>query len=67
MTLKDLREARSLTQLEVAIKLGTTPGTISNLERGIQEPRLSQISALADLYGVTLDQMVLAVKKSKQP
>ncbi len=66
MTLKDLREAKSLTQMEVAIELKTTPGTISNWERGVQEPRLAQIQALAKLYGVSADKIIQAVQDSKQ-
>ena len=65
MTLKELREAKNLTQLDVAYKLGTTPTTVSNWERGIQEPRSSQIPALAELYGVTLHQIFEAIKNSK--
>jgi len=66
MTLKELREAKSLTQLEVAIKLGTTPTTISNWERGAQEPRSSLIQALAQIYGVSLAEIFDAIKNSKQ-
>ena len=65
MTLKELREAKSLTQLEVAIKLGITPNTVGNWERGVQEPRFSQVPALAELYGVTIQEIYEAVKNSK--
>jgi transcriptional regulator with XRE-family HTH domain len=66
MTLKELREAKSLTQLEVAFKLNTTPGTVGNWERGAQEPRLSQVIALAELYEVPIEQIVEAIKNPKQ-
>ena len=66
MTLKGLREAKGLTQLEVAYKLGITPNTVGNWERGVQEPRFSQVPALAELYGVTLQQIYDAVNRSKQ-
>lgn len=65
MTLKELRESIGLTQLEVAFKLGITPGTVGNWERGASEPRFSQITALAELYRVTLEQLVEIVKNSK--
>jgi transcriptional regulator with XRE-family HTH domain len=65
MTLKDLREAKSLTQMEVAVRLNTTPTTVSNWERGVQEPRLNQIPSLAQLYGVTADELIRAVQNSK--
>jgi transcriptional regulator with XRE-family HTH domain len=67
MTLKELREAKGLTQMEVAVKLGTTPTTVSNWERGEQVPRTSQIPALAQLYGVSLQQVFEAIENSKQP
>ncbi len=66
MTLKQLREEKSLTQLDVAFKLGTTPTTVSNWERGLQEPRASHIPALAELYGVSLADIFEAIKNSKQ-
>ncbi|MBA2678215.1 MAG: helix-turn-helix transcriptional regulator [Ktedonobacteraceae bacterium] len=66
MTLKELREAKNLTQLEVAYELKTTPGTISNWERGVQEPRLNQVQSLAKLYGVSTDEIIRAVQNSKQ-
>ena len=65
MTLRELREAKGLTQLEVAIELKTTPGTISNWERGAQEPRLAQVTALSKLYGVTEIVIIQAVRNSK--
>ena len=65
MTLKDLRDAKGLTQMEVAVKLGTNPTTVSNWERGVQEPRLNQIPSLAKLYGVTADELIQAVQNSK--
>ncbi len=65
MTLKELREAKFLTQLQVAIKLGVNPTTVSNWERGIQDPRLAQIPILAELYGVTTQQIIDAVKAAK--
>jgi len=65
MTLRQLREARGLTQLEVATELKTYPGTVGNWERGVQEPRLAQITALAKLYGVTEGEIIQAIQNPK--
>ena len=54
-TIGDLRRERDMTQLELAIALGVTPGTVSGWERGVNEPRASQLRALALLFGVLMD------------
>ncbi len=56
-TLRQLREAADLTQLEVANRLGVTPGTVYNWERGKGEPRARQVLQLAALYGVSTDEI----------
>jgi transcriptional regulator with XRE-family HTH domain len=58
-TIRELREERGWTQLEVAIKLGVTPLTIGNWERNVTEPRASQRRALARLYGVSMDELAI--------
>ncbi len=58
-TFKELREERGMTQLEVAIKLGVTPATISNWERDVFEPKASQLRAMARLFGVSSDDIVI--------
>jgi repressor LexA len=67
MTLRELRESKFLTQLDVAFKVGVAPATVSNWELGKQEPRFAQIRALAELFGVTPQEIQDAVNKSKQP
>jgi transcriptional regulator with XRE-family HTH domain len=39
-TIRQLREERGWTQLRLAIRLGVTPVTIYNWERGSSEPRV---------------------------
>ncbi len=58
-TLKELRQAARLTQLEVAMRLGVTPGTVYAWERGTREPRGRQLQELAKLYGVSADDIWL--------
>lgn len=54
-TIADLRREQDMTQLELAIALGVTPGAVSGWERGINEPRSSQLRAMALLFGVSMD------------
>ena len=59
-SIKQLREARGWTQLELANRLGVTPSTVYNWERGKFEPRLSQARALATLFDVSMDEITMA-------
>lgn len=52
ITLKVLRVSCDLTQAEIAKKLGITPGTWSNWERGITFPDVTQIKKIEKLFNV---------------
>ena len=52
-TIREFREARGLTQLELANKLGITPVSVYNWERGQHMPTAVQLRALARALGVT--------------
>jgi transcriptional regulator with XRE-family HTH domain len=58
-TIRQARERRGWTQLQVAIQLGVTPVTIYNWERGKSEPRVSQFRQLARLMAVSMDDLAL--------
>ena len=58
-TIAELRKERGWTQLELAIKLGVTPATIYNWERGRNEPRASQFRDIARTFGVSMDSIVV--------
>ncbi len=58
-TIRELREERGWTQLELANKLGVTPATVYNWERGKYEPRASQFRAIALAFGVSMDDIAL--------
>jgi len=53
-----LRKAQSLAQADVANAIGVRVLTYQNYEHGEREPKLSKLVALADLYGLTLDELV---------
>ncbi len=65
-TLANLRKAVPFTQLELAVRLGITPSTVYNWERGTAEPRARQLGDLAQALGVTADE-VLASLPEPQP
>ena len=54
-TIRQLREERSWTQLDLAYKVGVTPATVYNWERGKYEPKASQLRALAHAFEVSMD------------
>lgn len=59
-TIHQLREERGWTLLQLAIKLGVTPVTIYNWERGRTEPRVSQFRRLASLFEGRMGDIPLA-------
>jgi transcriptional regulator with XRE-family HTH domain len=61
MTLRDLREAAYLSQMELAIRVGVTTSTISTWERGIKRPALANIRRLAEIYGKTPKEIDVAI------
>ena len=54
-TIRQLREERGETQLQLAVALGVTPATVYNWERGQFEPKASQLRALARHFDVSMD------------
>ena len=58
-TIRELREARGLTRLQLAVKIGVTPGTIYNWERGTNEPKATQFRGLAESLGVPMEHIDL--------
>lgn len=56
--LLQLRTARDLTQKSLAAKIGISWRTYQNYELGLREPPLSTLIALADFYGLPLDELV---------
>ena len=53
-----LRDERGLTQKEIAQQVGISTLTYQRYEYGTREPKLSALTALADYYGMTLDELV---------
>ncbi len=56
-TIRQLREAAGMTQLELAVQVGVTPSAVYNWERGRNEPKAMQLRALARAFGVSMDEI----------
>ncbi len=50
--IRALRKARGLTLSEIALRLGRSVGWVSQVERGLSTPSLSDLRAFADLFAV---------------
>ena len=58
LRLKELREARQLSQKEAAARLDVGRSTISGYERNIITPSVDQLVRMAVLYNTSLDYML---------
>lgn len=65
-TIRELRNERGWTQLELAYKLGVTPLTVQNWERGKFEPTASKLRTIAQTFGVSMDDIALVEPKKDE-
>lgn len=56
-TLRELRARKNKTQIEVAKDLGIAYQTYNAWEQDLSNVGISKVYALADYYGVTIDQI----------
>lgn len=56
--LKSLRKYKKMGQQELATALNTSRKTISHWETGYSEPSIAQLIVLADLFDVSLDELL---------
>ena len=61
-----LRKANGYTQAQLAEMLGVSNKTISNWENEISYPDLSLIPVIADLFGVTSDELLRGEKNTNK-
>lgn len=57
-TLAEWRTDRGYTQMRLAAELGMTLATIWNLEKGRNAPSWRTVQALADKFGIAVEQIV---------
>lgn len=58
MTLKAARTNAGYTQQEAAEKLGVTPDTVGNWERGKSYPTALHIKKIENVYGIPYDNLI---------
>ena len=56
--LKELRQDRDLTQINLAIEVDATQRSISNWELGVSEPPYSMLITIADFFQVSVDYLL---------
>ncbi len=56
--MRKLRKANGLTQKELAEKLYVTPSTISKWENGAAMPDVYAVTAMADIFGVEVAELL---------
>jgi transcriptional regulator with XRE-family HTH domain len=57
-TISALRKERNLTQMELADRLNISFQAVSNWERGQTMPDIAKLGELADIFGVTIDELL---------
>lgn len=58
MRLKELRKAKGLSQLKLAMDLNTNQNTISRYETGEREPGIVELVKIADYFNVSIDYLL---------
>lgn len=66
LTLREWRRRLALTQEELAAKAGVTQGTVSDLEVGRGEPRISTIRKVAAALGIAPAQIIWEQRTSRE-
>jgi transcriptional regulator with XRE-family HTH domain len=67
MTVKAARKRRRMTQPQVAERLGVTAQAVSEWERDKSLPELTRLAHLADLLGLTLEELHREAQRSGVP
>lgn len=65
-TLRDLRVENKKTCAEVAQALGVTKNAVRNYESGIRKINIEQVLILAELYGISAEEVIRAQLNSCQ-
>lgn len=58
MRIRELRKARHITQLKMAMDLNMSQNTISRYESGEREPGITELIRIADYFHVSIDYLV---------
>lgn len=66
LAIKELREARRLTQEELATQAGATVGTVSRMEAAKSAPAWATVMQIIDAMGVSLADLARAVEAARR-
>ncbi len=58
MRLKEIRKAKGVSQLKMAMDLNTNQNTISRYETGEREPGINELIKIADYFNVSIDYLL---------
>ena len=58
MRLKEIRKARGISQLKLAMDLNTNQNTISRYETGEREPGIRELIQIADYFNISIDYLL---------
>ena len=58
MKLKEIRKAKGISQLKLAMDLNMSQNTISRYETGEREPGIVELTKIADYFNVSIDYLV---------
>lgn len=56
--LRELRMQRGMTRQELANVIGVTDRSVKNWENDVSNPDLTHASAIADLFGISMDELL---------
>ncbi len=65
MRLRELRKAKGISQLRLAMDLNTTQNTISRYETGTHEPGISELIRIAEYFHVSVDYLLELTDEQK--
>jgi len=66
-TIRDLRQARGLTQFALALKVGVQPQAIYLWEQGRRLPQVLPLRRLGVVFGLCSDDIVLEPRSDPKP
>ena len=58
LQLKELRKAKGISQLKLALDLNMNQNTISRYETGEREPGINELIRIADYFNVSVDYLI---------
>jgi transcriptional regulator with XRE-family HTH domain len=58
-----IREAKGLTQEQVAEKMEMSPNAYGNIERGDNDPKLSKLQKIAEIFEIELSELISLSEK----